>query len=215
MAGKFKIQQDRHMIVTPIVRLSFPQLFTPTSYENDPEKPKNYRCDLLFTDEQLREPYEGKKTQTPSLLTAIRYAKQDFWGSNFKTVKMSHPTTKKGSTKIVKATGEPHEAYAGLWYIQPKTGEKYPPQIVGRDGKKLTEKEVYGGCWVRAQILVKAYHNGSNKGVALYLNQIMKVKDGEKFGGIPSVILDDEEELDLLTDDEPSDDEPSDEGDDW
>ena len=196
MAAKrqFKVNRDRHMIVTPIVRLSFPQLFTPRSFQDDPENKKVYRCDLLFTKEQLSEPYKGKKAQTVSLLTAIRYAKEDMWGPDQKKwPRFAHPTVKNGNTKQ-NQEGDIIEAYENAWFVTPKTGEKFPPAIRGPRGERnLTEQDLYGGCWVRAQLLVKAYENGANKGIALYLNEIMKVRDDEKFGGFPTIDMDDEE----------------------
>lgn len=214
MAAKrqFKINRDRHMIVTPIVRLSFPQLFTPRAYQDDPENKKVYRADLIFTREQLKEPYAGKKAQTVSLLTAIQNAKIDMWGydktkKNNGWPKFPHPTIKDGNEKT-NQEGEVIEAYQDMFYITPKTGEKFPPKIYGpRKETNLTEQDLYGGCWVRAQILVKAYENGANKGIALYLNEVMKVRDDEKFGGMPTIDMDaeddtvDEELADIETDD--------------
>ncbi len=56
-----------------------------------------------------------------------------------------------------------------------------PPKIVDLTGRPLEEKDVYGGCYVRACIVASAFGVGT-KGVTFYLNQIMKVKDGEPFG---------------------------------
>lgn len=183
---KFKVIWERHMIITPVVRLSFPCLFTPKPYKDDPDGKKSYRCDLIFTEDQLKEKYEGKKAKTPSLKGAIFNAKKDFWGPDPKKWRCNQETIKAGEDKT-NSSGEVFDSYAGLHFITAKTGEKFPPKIIGLDGKPLTEQEVYGGCWVRAQLVARAYHHGSNRGVTLYLNQIMKVKDGEKFGGVPDL----------------------------
>lgn len=190
MARKFRVNKDRHMVVTPVVRLSFPQLFTPRSYKDDPDAKKIYRCDLIFTPEQVKEKYEGKKTQTVSLLAAKNNAAFDMWGPDKKKwPRFNHPAIKKGDTNT-NSEGEIRNGYEGMYFVSPKTGEKYPPKIVGRDGREITEKDLYGGCWVRAQIVASAYETGANKGVTFYLNQVMKVKDGERFGGVPDDVFD-------------------------
>lgn len=190
---RFKINQSRHMCVTPIARLSFPSLFTPVSFGNDADGKKNYRCDLIFTKDQLVEKYDGKKVQTPSILEVINNAKEDMWGADkSKWPKMSFPSVKKGDENTNK-DGETRLGYEGMFYISAKTGEKYPPKVVGPGGQELSEREVYGGCYVRAQIVASAYDTPIGKGVSFYLNQVLKVKDGERFGGMSTDIFDEVE----------------------
>lgn len=46
----------------------------------------------------------------------------------------------------------------------------------------LEATEVYSGCWAYLSVTSFAYDNES-KGVSFFLNNIMKAKDGESFGG--------------------------------
>ncbi len=187
---RFRTDSSRHMVITPVVRLSFPRLFTPRAYQNDEKTAKYYSCDLIFDKAQLDEKYEGKKTQTVSVREAINNAIVDYWGTD----KKKYPATlvrpiKKGDESINKQTEEPNAGYAGKFYISCKTGEKMPPKVVDLTGRALEEKDVYGGCFVRACLVANAYGVGT-KGVTFYLNQIMKVKDGEPFGGSPRDVFD-------------------------
>ena len=46
----------------------------------------------------------------------------------------------------------------------------------------LDASEVYSGCWAYVSVTSFAYNNES-KGVSFFLNNIMKARDGERFGG--------------------------------
>lgn len=46
----------------------------------------------------------------------------------------------------------------------------------------IEEGEVYSGCWAYVSVTSFAYDNES-KGVSFFLNNIMKARDGEAFGG--------------------------------
>lgn len=72
-----------------------------------------------------------------------------------------------------------------------KCSPEYPPVIVGTERDmsgnlvRLTEpRDVYGGCYARAAIAVKAYSHGANRGVTCYLNSLQKLDEGEPFGNI-------------------------------
>ncbi len=188
---QFKPNNARHMVITPVVRISFPRLFTPRAYQNDPKAAKMFSCDLIFdAKEQLSEKYTGKKMQTVSVRDAIQNAIVDFWGTDKKLwpAGMVKPI-KDGNQSLNKSSGEPNNGYAEKFYVSANTGEKFPPKIVDLTGRPLEEKDVYGGCYVRACLVASAYGVGT-KGVKFYLNQIMKVKDGEPFGGAPRDVFD-------------------------
>jgi hypothetical protein len=150
------------------------------SYEDDDDQKKTFHCDLIADSKDAwKEPYNGKKTQTVSLMKAIHNCKVDQWGPDQKKwPKFEHPCIKDGNKRVIDGTNPPEilDGYEGKWYIHPKSGEKYPPKI---DGKDL---DLYGGCYVRAEILCRPYSTGKNKGVSLRLLSIMKVREGEKFG---------------------------------
>lgn len=194
-----KVNNARHMVVTQVARLSFPNLFTPKAFQDKPNEAKSYSAHLIFDSiDELKEPWNGKKTQTPSLLKAIRFAKEDQWGTvKEKWPKFSYPVVFDGDQERNK-DGEIRNGYEGKTYIRVKSGEKFPPKIVLQNGSPATEADVYGGCYVQAQILVRPYLL-PKPGVSLRLLGIRKVRDGEKFGA--GVDLFEYEEMDESGDD--------------
>lgn len=73
---------------------------------------------------------------------------------------------------------------AGCWIIGAKTGESFPPVIIDKNGRPITERrEIYGGCIARLLVKPASYKVPGNFGVTLYLSKVQKVSDGEKFGG--------------------------------
>jgi hypothetical protein len=62
---------------------------------------------------------------------------------------------------------------------------KKKPGIVGRNGKtELTsEDEFYSGCFGRAAINFYPFSMKGNAGVAVGLNNLMKLEDGERLSG--------------------------------
>lgn len=176
-----RVNNARHMVVTQVCRLSFPALFTPKAFQDKPNEPKTFSAHLIFDSmEALKEPWTGKKTSTPSLLKAIRNAKEDQWGSKENWPDFAYPNILKGDEERNK-DGETRDGYEGKVYVKVKSGEKFPPKIVLGNGAPATEQDVYGGCFVQAQILVRPYLS-PRPGVSLRLLQIRKVKDGDKFG---------------------------------
>lgn len=66
----------------------------------------------------------------------------------------------------------------------------------------LDPDEIYSGCWAYISVTSFAYDNES-KGVSFFLNNIMKARDGERFGGGAS--SPDEDFADIEVDDEDDD----------
>lgn len=177
-----KISDSRHGIVTPIVTISFPKVFK--AVFNELSKKNEFSCDLIFdSQEDLKAAYKGKKKQTVSVMQAVTNARIDQWGPKKEQwPAATFETFKKGSNNTNK-DGEVYKGYGGKYYITAKSGEEYPPKIVGMDGKPLDEKELWGGARVRAQLLARPVEFGKTMGVRFILQQLMKVGDGERFGG--------------------------------
>lgn len=80
------------------------------------------------------------------------------------------------------------ENYAGCYFLNATSKTK--PGIVSlekdADGKFKEikdEAEVYSGCYGRVSINFYAFNTKGNAGIAVGLNNIQKVKDGEPLGG--------------------------------
>ncbi|MCE3202494.1 DUF2815 family protein [Paenibacillus sonchi] len=86
---------------------------------------------------------------------------------------------------------EKGEAYTGHYFFNAKS--KNRPGIVKPVGKDANGKakfqeitdttEVYSGCYVRVSVNLYLFDTKGNKGVAVGLNNIVKVQDGEFLGG--------------------------------
>lgn len=187
-----KMNMERHMVITPVCRLSFPQLFTPRAFQDLEGQPKSFQCELIFDDsDAFKEAYKGKKTQTPSMARVVTNAKIDQWGKDKDDwPKMPNRVFKIGNDRKSKDTGEVYQGYEDKVFVTVKSGEKFPPRIVGKDGKPIGENEMYGGCYVRAQLVARPYIFGKNHGVRFLLFSVMKEDDGERFGGVPNDVFD-------------------------
>ncbi len=206
-----KINNKRHMVIAPKARLSFPTLFTAKSFQDDPDQKKYFSADLIFdSQDDFKKDYAGKKVQTVSMSKAVAAAKMDQWGPKEKWPKFTFKTFRTGNENIQKKTGEVYNGYADKFYITAKSGEKFPPKLVDRFGKPIGEKEMYAGCYVQAQLIARPVNYGKNIGVRFLLLQLMKVDDGERFGGTPDDVFDvaevDEESFDGGADADAADD---------
>lgn len=187
-----KMNQARHLVITPVFRVSFPNLFEARAVGDGA---KGFSVDMIFENEAaFSEEYKGKKKQTVSMKKAVFNAKVDQWGKDkAEWPEMRYPCFKEGDTRINKNNGKPYAGYAGNWFATAKSSEKFPPVVILGDGKPATEKDIYGGCYARAQLMARPYDYLGNQGVKFLLLQLMKVKNGERFGGFSSDVFDYEE----------------------
>lgn len=65
----------------------------------------------------------------------------------------------------------------------------------------LDTSEIYSGCWAYVSVTSFAYDNES-KGVSFFLNNIMKARDGEPFGGGASSPDEDFADIEVEDDDD-------------
>lgn len=186
-----KMNPARHMVITPKFRLSFPALHTAKSFQDDPDQKKSFSADMLFeSEDDFKKEYKGKKKQTVSMSKAIFNAKVDQWGANKeKWPKFPHKIFKNGNDRTNKE-GEVYQGYEDMFFVTARSGEKFPPKVVDKFGKPIDEKAMYGGCYCQAQLMARPYDFGGNKGVRFILLQVMKLEDGERFGGIEEDVFD-------------------------
>lgn len=70
----------------------------------------------------------------------------------------------------------------GAIFITAKSKNK--PGLIDSKGQEIINPdELYPGCYVMAEVAAGAYDTEGNRGVAFYLNHVMKVRDGERMGG--------------------------------
>ena len=87
------------------------------------------------------------------------------------------------------------EAYANSYFIN--ANSTTAPGIVDADCNPIiTHSEVYSGVYGRASITFYAFNSNGNRGIAVSLNNLQKIKDGEPLGSKASA------ESDFATDDD-------------
>jgi len=74
------------------------------------------------------------------------------------------------------------EAYKGAYFINANSANK--PSVVDKDVAPILDRdEFYSGCFGRASVNFYAFNASGNKGIAAGLNNVQKLKDGDKLGG--------------------------------
>lgn len=77
------------------------------------------------------------------------------------------------------------EAYAGHWFLNASNTKK--PILLGTDKRPLEDQsELYSGAYARAVLTFYPF-SGKSNGVAVSLDSILKLEDGESLGGTISM----------------------------
>jgi hypothetical protein len=73
-------------------------------------------------------------------------------------------------------------AFAGMWFVTANTD--HAPGIVDLHRQTILDRnEVYSGCYCRVSLTFYAFNSNGNRGIACGLNNLQKVRDGERLGG--------------------------------
>lgn len=159
--------------VSPPFRLSFPHLFEPHKAPKAKE-PKYSLSGLIPKDDEETKKFLHKKL--------IRAAKECWGEDKTKWPKINWPW-RDGDDKS-DMTG-----YEGHWYFGADSSN--PPGVVDRKANDIiNERDIYAGCYVRAELVAKAIpevgtdDSGKPRNfVKFYLQHVMFWEDGEKLGG--------------------------------
>jgi hypothetical protein len=148
-------------ILTPKFRVSFPNIFKPSSFgEGEPK----YSVTMLF--EKGADLSKMKKLMNKTI--------KEKWGSN-PPKKMKKPF-RKGSEKDLEGYDDDT--------IFVTCSSKMPVGLVDRDRQPiLSESDFYAGCYAHATVTCYSWDNNFGKGVAFGLQNIQKLEDGEPFSG--------------------------------
>ncbi len=153
--------------ISPIGRVSYPNVFEPTQYEQNEPK---FQITLLFD------------KNDPGLEEMKRLASnavKEKW-PNGAPKNLRNPF-RSGDEKF-EESGKGEE-YKGKVYIRFQCAADRPPQIVGPDKRVITAAsgQFYPGCFARVSYTIYAYQKGGNCGVAFGLCNIQKTGEGDAF----------------------------------
>ena len=86
------------------------------------------------------------------------------------------------------------EAYKGCYFFNANSNQA--PQVVDRMKKTITDhNEVYSGCYGNISVTIYPFNSQAQKGVAVGLGNIQKIRDGESLGGRTTA----DEDFDVVT----------------
>lgn len=157
-------------VITGLVRFSYAQVFTPKAIKEGDE-PK-YSVSILIP-----------KTDTVTLekinkaIEAAKVAGIAKIGKNGKVPAGIKLPLRDGDTER-----EDDQNYEGHYFINASSFKA--PGIVDKSCQPILDQdEFYSGCYGRASINFYAFNSNGNKGIACGLQNLQKLKDGERLAG--------------------------------
>lgn len=166
---------------TNAVRLSYAHIWEPSAIEEGMEK--KYSTSILIR--------KDDKETLDVIEKAIEAAKQEG------KAKLGGKIPAKLKTPLRDGDEErpDDESYANHYFLN--ASSKTKPGILNLGKQPITnEEEVYSGAWVIASLNFYAFNTSGNKGIAVGLNNLIKVADDTKLSGGVSA-EDDFADLDL------------------
>lgn len=160
-------------IMTGVVRLSFPHLFTKYSYI--PGGKEKYSTVLLID--------KNDEATVNAINAAIEAAIEEGIAKKFNGRRPAKSTLnwplKDGDVE----KAELDEAYAGKYYLNASTEDQI--EIIDCNKNPITEPSmVKGGDYARVMLNFYAYNAGANKGVSCELGHVQFIRSGEKLGRV-------------------------------
>ena len=163
-------EKNASKLVTPEILCSYPHLFEAV----DPFElgTKKYSLQIMIP--------KTEKAFLAKMKAAILAADEAKWGAKaadiVKNLKVKHPV-RDGDDSDVE-----NEYAKGCFFLSAKS--KSRPGVVDKSMQQIIDPDdIYPGCIIRAAINFYGFEVKSKKGIAVGLNNVMKVKDGEQIGG--------------------------------
>lgn len=161
-------------VVTGKVRFCYLNVFEPKAM-NEGDEPKYSVCILI----------PKTDTKTVDKIKAAIEAAKEIGKSKIADKNGKIPSTIKVPLRDGDDERGDDEAFAGMYFLNANSNRK--PSVVDRDLNPIMDKaDFYSGCYGRASIVFYAY-NVQSKGIAVGLNNLQKLEDGEVLGGGSSV----------------------------
>lgn len=93
------------------------------------------------------------------------------------------------------------EAYHGCYFLNAKSRQQ--PGVVDKSRQPILDsEEFYSGCYGYASIAFGGFSNNGNTGISVYLNNLLKSRDGQPLGGTRTSAESDFADLDLSNEDD-------------
>lgn len=153
------------------VRFSFPRVFTPAAVDDN--STKKYSCSILISKDNK----EALKLIDAAVDAAARKGAEKFWSG--KIPANIHKPLRDGDFDR-----EDDPAYAGMMFLNASNTRKPGVQVL-EDGMRFdaTEDDFYPGCYGAVTLDFYPYDKKGNRGVAVSLNNLIKLRDGDRLAG--------------------------------
>lgn len=156
-------------VVTGKVRFSYAHVFSPQQDLNGGDA--KYSVSILI-------PKEDKKT-VGAINKAIQDAIEEGISSKFNG---KRPASLKLPLRDGDLEKDDDPAYKNMWFVNAKSSTR--PGVVDKNLMEIIDpEEFYSGCWGRASVTFYAFSVNGNRGIAVGLNNLQKLADGERLGG--------------------------------
>jgi hypothetical protein len=154
--------------VTPEIVCSYPSLFTPEDPFNSGEA--KYSLSIPIS--------KDNKEALAQIQQCLINAAVNKWGEKKKDLKgLALPLTDADEKD---KSEDP--VYKNTYYFNAKSNKR--PGVVDSNLQPIMdEDEVYPGCIIRASMSFYGYDFNGKKGIAVGLQNVMKVRDGDRIGG--------------------------------
>lgn len=154
-------------VITGEVRLSYAHIWEPSAIEGNEPK---FSVSVIVS--------KNDKETLKAIKEAVEEAKETGKGKwNGKI-----PAVLKTPLRDGDVERPDDEAYAGCYFFNASSKNK--PGIVDENVQPiLDQSEVYSGCYARVAVNFYAYNANGNKGIAVGLGNIQKLRDGDSLGG--------------------------------
>jgi len=170
---------------TPKFRVSFPQLLAPGKPMQEGGKEK-YSVMMIFDEAaQATDHFKAIKKSVVELL------KNEWPKAKKEVLQERYLKVFKPAEKCVRQ--DDGERYPGCedGCIVLKAQSDYKPEVINQQKESITEEsEVYAGCYAICKVTPSIYDMPTNKGVTLYLGNVMKLAEGERLAGNKSADAD-------------------------
>lgn len=164
-------------VVTSKVRFCYAHVWEPTSIEEGGKKKYTVSIVIPKTATKLLEKIES------AIQAALEAGKSSKFGGKV-PAKFKHPLRDGDEERPDDA------AYEGCMFLTASSDRQ--PGIVDANVDPILDKdEFYSGCYGRASLNFYAFNTNGSKGIAVGLNNLQKLEDGERLAGGASSAEDD------------------------
>lgn len=157
------------MVKTPKFRVSYPNVFTPSSFPG--QEPK-YGVTMLFP----------KNTDLSALKALAKEAIEAKWPDPVQRAKITSNPNFKNPFRDGDVEKPDTDGYKGCIFV--RATSKMKPGLVDRNVQPImSEEEFYAGCYAIAAVTAYGFNTAGNVGVAFGLQHLQFMEHGEPFSG--------------------------------